>query len=87
MPGETPWHSGSRRVWRIRTRRFDAIAFEALSHFMRERQLNESTMTTLEQDLVRKLGVQDRGGFQQPFAALALSEIARADLVDSTPAG
>jgi hypothetical protein len=66
----------------------DAIAFEALSHFMRHRQLNNETMLALETELEPKLSVHDTNGFQQPFAALALSEVARADRLEPymTPA-
>jgi hypothetical protein len=60
----------------------DAIAFEALSHFMRHRQLSNETMLTLERELEPKLSLEDKEGFQQPFAALALSEVARADRVE-----
>lgn len=57
----------------------DAIAFEALSHFLRQKQLSDATRLALEADLEARLKARDPAGFERPFAALALSEVARAD--------
>jgi hypothetical protein len=59
----------------------DDIAFEALSHFLRARQLNDETMRMIEQELLPRLTAADSSGVGQSFAALALSEIARADRI------
>lgn len=59
----------------------DGIAFDGLSAWMRAGELSESTLHALLRALVPQLapGAQDEAGFAQPFAALALSEIARVD--------
>lgn len=60
----------------------DGIAFEALSAWLRAKQLPETTVRTLHSTLVRRLDAPDDSqGFARPFAALALSEVARADRV------
>lgn len=59
----------------------DGIAFEALSHMLRGRQLSEDTMRMLLQDLKVRLKSREPLGFEQPFAALALAEVARADRI------
>ena len=59
----------------------DGIAFEALSHFMRSGELRDETMLELEQRLVPWLVGDDPEGFRRPFAALTLSELARADRI------
>jgi hypothetical protein len=61
----------------------DDMAFEALSHFLRGRQLSDETMRAIEQELLPRLTAADSSGVRRPFAALALSEIARADRVKS----
>ena len=60
----------------------DGIAFEALAHMLREKQLGDATKVALVKDLVAKLGEADPLGVRQPFAALALSEVARADRIE-----
>lgn len=60
----------------------DGIAFEALTHMLREKQLSDATKKELLADLVGMLGEADPLGVQQPFAALVLSEVARADRID-----
>lgn len=60
----------------------DGIAYEALYHYLRNRQLTVETMRTLAEDLDAKLIAPDPDGFGRPFAALALSEVARADRVE-----
>jgi len=59
----------------------DAIAFEALSHFLRAGQLSDATKLMLERRLRPSLTDDDARGFARPFAALALSEVARADRI------
>lgn len=59
----------------------DGIAFEALSHWLRAQQLSDDTMRALAGDLRVRLFAEDAQGFGPPFAALALSEVARADRV------
>ena len=57
----------------------DGIAFEALSTWMRGKQLNADTLRLLERRLRDQLDDPDSDGFRKPFAALVLSEVARAD--------
>lgn len=59
----------------------DGIAFEALSAWLRGKQLDTGTLWTLEQRLLAQLEGVDAQGFRKPFAALALSEVARTDRV------
>ena len=59
----------------------DGIAFEALQFYMRGRYLTDQTMVALSDNLQKKLQSPDPLGFQRPFAALVLSEVARADRV------
>lgn len=61
----------------------DGIAYEALTHMLRGRQLSDATMRWLLNDLTEKLATPDQMGFGQPFAALALSEVARADRIQA----
>lgn len=60
----------------------DGIAFEALAHWMRARQLTSQTMLALADALEPRLRTYDDTGFHPPFAALVLSEVARADRID-----
>ena len=62
----------------------DGIAYEALARMIRAGQLTPDTMRALLADLQIQMESPDADGlgFQQPFAALALSEIARADRID-----
>jgi hypothetical protein len=61
----------------------DEIAFAALSTWARGRALTPATLQTIRTTLVPHLapGATDAAGFAQPFAALALAEVARADRV------
>lgn len=59
----------------------DGIAFEALQHFMRNRQLSNQTQLALLADLEARLAAPEGPGFERPFAALVLSEVARTDRV------
>jgi hypothetical protein len=60
----------------------DGVAYEALMHMLREKQLSAETMKALLADLQPRLEGPDGEGFERPFAALALSEIARADRIE-----
>ncbi len=60
----------------------DGIAFEGLQHWLRAKQLTPETMRALAANLEGQLTASDPQGFRQPFAALALSEVARADRVE-----
>jgi len=61
-------------VWR------DERAFEALSAWMRGKQLAEPTLQAMRKRLVDVLEAPpDAAGFHQPFAALVLAEVARVD--------
>jgi len=66
----------------------DGIAFEGLQHWLRARALSNDTMLALADTLEGQLISADPQGFTQPFAALILSEVARADRVEAffTPA-
>ena len=61
----------------------DGIAFEALSHWMRGKQLDAATLRALQADLLAQLKGDDADGFRKPFAALVLSEVARTDRVEA----
>ena len=59
----------------------DGIAFEGLSAWMRAKHLSVGTLRQLYRALLPQLAdaASDNTGFAQPFAALVLSELARAD--------
>lgn len=60
----------------------DEIAFDAIAHWARGRALTTATLQSIRTALLpRLLPDADRNGFAQPFAALALAEVARADRV------
>jgi hypothetical protein len=61
----------------------DGIAYEALTHMLRGKQLTPDTMKALLVDLQGKLEAPEGAGFIRPFAALALSEVARADRIEA----
>ncbi|HYD87840.1 MAG TPA: DUF2785 domain-containing protein [Vitreimonas sp.] len=61
----------------------DGIAFEALAHWLRARQLSRETMLALADALEPRLSASDEAGFERPFAALVLSEVARADRIEA----
>lgn len=60
----------------------DGIAFEGLQHWLRAKQLTPDTMRALAANLETQLTAADPQGFRRPFAALVLSELARADRVE-----
>jgi hypothetical protein len=59
----------------------DGIAYEGLALLLRARQLSDETMLAIEADLEARLAAPEGSGFERPFAALVLSEVARADRV------
>lgn len=59
----------------------DGIAFEALSLWMRGKQLDLDTLRSLQARLFEQLDGPDTSGFRKPFAALVLAEVARTDRV------
>ncbi len=61
----------------------DEIAFEGFSSMLRHRQLTNETMLALEADLEARMAAPEGPGFERPFAALVMSEIARADRVQA----
>lgn len=67
----------------------DGVAFEAVSFWLRGQQLSAETLLALNNDLLGQIrSDSDPAGFQQPFAALLLSEVVRADRIEAvlTPA-
>jgi hypothetical protein len=61
------------------------VAFEALSHWLRGQQLSLETRQHLHAQLLPQLKSAPPSGdpgFAQPFAALVLSEVVRADRID-----
>ncbi len=61
----------------------DGIAYEGLQAWMRQRTLTNETLAALNANLQAKLTAPDANGFQRPFAALVLSEVARTDRVQA----
>lgn len=59
----------------------DGVAFEALTHMLRDRQLSEVAMRALMEDLTPRLEEPDPHGVGQSFAALVLAEVVRADRI------
>jgi hypothetical protein len=59
----------------------DDLAFVAIQHWARARQLAPATLQTIRTTLVARLTADDPDGFTRPFAALTLAEVARADRV------
>ncbi len=58
----------------------DGVAYEGMQAWLRGKQLDSTTVVQLGQRLERSLAAPpDAAGFRRPFAALALSEVARAD--------
>ncbi len=63
----------------------DGIAFEGLSYWLREKKLTKTTQLQLFTTLVSAVEAKpsDALGVYQPFAILVLSELARADRIES----
>ena len=59
----------------------DGIAFEGLQHYMRNNLLTRETLASLNTNLQAKFTAPDPQGFQRPFAALVLADVARTDRV------
>lgn len=57
----------------------DGVGFEALQWWMRGERLDTATLHTIRTSLLAQLSAPDPQGFAQPFAALVLAEVARAD--------
>jgi hypothetical protein len=61
----------------------DGITFIGLSRWLRAGQLDADTRAAMAGDLLGQLrAAPDADGFRQPFAALVLSEVVRADRLD-----
>ena len=61
----------------------DGVVFEGLSKWLRAKALSAATVLGLEASLQTTLkGDADSRGFRLPFAALVLSEVARADRIE-----
>ena len=61
----------------------DGVVFEGLSTWLRGKALSPATVLALEASLRATLGGEkDAAGFRLPFAALVLSEVARADRIE-----
>lgn len=61
----------------------DRIAFEGVTHLLRAGRLGTAAKLRIASDLLARLGQADPDGFGPPFAALLLSEIVRADMVEA----
>jgi hypothetical protein len=61
----------------------DGVVFEAMQAWMRGRQLSTATMIALQDDLEARLTAPEGEGFERPFAALVLAEVARADRIEA----
>lgn len=59
----------------------DEAGFEALQTWMRAAALDASTLQALRAALLELLHARDANGFAQPFAALVLAEVVRADRI------
>jgi hypothetical protein len=57
----------------------DGIGFEAIQWWARNDKLDTATLQAMRTTLLARLGTSDPQGFAQPFAALALAEVARGD--------
>ncbi|KFN44856.1 DUF2785 domain-containing protein [Arenimonas oryziterrae] len=68
----------------------DKVAFDALSTWLRGKQLSDATRASLLVDLLPRIDPKaaDTDGFGKPFATLVLSEVARTDRIAAwmTPA-
>lgn len=61
----------------------DRVAFEALSRMLRGGQLSVATQTQLVNDVLPRLQSSEQSGVEAPFAALVLSELVRAERLNS----
>ncbi len=60
----------------------DQIAYEGLTNLLRRQQLSVSVRTDLTNQTLAMMRGPDPDGFARPFAALALSELVRADRIN-----
>lgn len=62
----------------------DGVVYEMIAKWLRAQQLQAVTVEVLFENLMAQVSdTSDAAGFQQPFAALLLSEVARADRLDA----
>ncbi|HEX7707631.1 MAG TPA: DUF2785 domain-containing protein [Thermoanaerobaculia bacterium] len=63
----------------------DDVAFTVISRWLRAKELEQETIIALAESMVSRLedAGEDPSGFRKPFAALALSEVVRADRIDA----
>jgi len=59
----------------------DGIAYEALTEWMRAKQIDTAGLQALRAQLLAMVDAEDPQGFRRPFAALVLSEVARTDRI------
>lgn len=63
----------------------DGVAFEGITKWLRAGEISAETLDVLFAGLVGHIrNTDDPNGFQQPFAALILSEVMRTDRIDGT---
>ena len=63
----------------------DGIAYEGIATWLRGKSLSPETTDFLYDGLLKLISDEsDKNGFQQPFAALLLSEVARTDRIEDT---
>ncbi len=63
----------------------DGVSFTALATWLRGKDLPPETISASYANLLVQIAsTADANGFQQPFAALVLSEVARTDRIDNT---
>lgn len=61
----------------------DGVAFEGISKWLRAGEVSAETLQALFRGLLEQItNTDDPDGFQQPFAALILSEVARTDRIE-----
>ena len=60
----------------------DQVAYEGLTRLLRSEQLSVATRTNLTNETLAMMRGPDPDGFARPFAALALSELVRADRIN-----
>jgi len=61
----------------------DGVVYEGLATWLRGNQLSAAAVQALREGLLEQLqAADDAAGFRKPFAALALSEVARSDRVE-----
>lgn len=61
----------------------DAVAFEGLARMLRSGQLDQGAQNALIVEVLPRLESREPGGFEASFAALTLSELVRAERINS----